>query len=116
MIEGGCFCGAVRYAIEPAEYLSVNCHCSMCRRIHAAPFVTWLVVPADNFRYLTQAPKAFRSSPNGVRYHCVVCGGQIACINDAHPDIIDVAVGSLDRPGAFPPTRDVFCDGRLSWT
>lgn len=115
VIEGGCFCRAIRYAIEPGEYLSVNCHCSMCRRVHAAPFVTWLVVPAEKFRYLTQAPRVFRSSSHGARYHCPECGTQVVCINDTHPEIVDVAVGSLDRPEQFPPTRDVFGDTRLSW-
>ena len=52
MIEGGCFCGKIRYTIDPGEYPIVNCHCSMCRKISGAPFVTWIVVPRESLKYL----------------------------------------------------------------
>jgi hypothetical protein len=115
MIEGGCFCKKVRYAIDDGTYLSVNCHCTMCRHIHAAPYVTWLVVPADRFQYLTAAPAQFDSSAKGSRYYCSACGTQVACVNADHPEIIDVAAGSLDSPEAFEPTYDAFADTRLAW-
>ena len=91
---GGCFCGDVRYEIDAGEYVCANCHCSMCRGVHAAPFVTWLVVPAAHFRYLAAQPSSFRSSAVGTRFFCPRCGTQLACVIDAHPDIVDVAVGA----------------------
>ncbi len=115
MIEGGCFCRKVRYAIDDGAYLSVNCHCTMCRRVHAAPYVTWLVVPAERFRYLTAAPTRLASSADGTRYFCAACGTHVACVNASHAEIIDVTVGSLDTPERFAPTRDVFGDTRLAW-
>ena len=115
MIEGGCFCGAVRYAIEDGEYLSANCHCSMCRRIHAAPFVAWLVVPSAHFRYTQGTPQAYRSSDRGTRWFCARCGSQLTCVVDAHPDIVDVAVGALDAPEAQAPKVDAHGDTRLPW-
>jgi hypothetical protein len=115
VIEGGCFCGAVRYAIDDGDYLSANCHCSMCRRIHAAPFVTWLVVPGVRFRYTQGTPQAYRSSDRGTRWFCARCGSQLTCIVDAHPDIVDVAVGALDAPEAQAPKVDAHGDTRLPW-
>ncbi len=115
MIEGGCFCGAVRYAIDDGSYLAANCHCSMCRRVHAAPFVSWLVVPAARFRYTTGEPQAFRSSERGTRWFCPRCGSQLTCVIDAHPDIVDVAVGALDAPERHAPTIDAHADTRLGW-
>ena len=44
-INGGCFCGAINYEIQDGDYLVANCHCTMCRSISGAPFVTWLIVP-----------------------------------------------------------------------
>lgn len=32
MIEGGCFCGAVRYKIDGALDRAGACHCSLCRK------------------------------------------------------------------------------------
>jgi hypothetical protein len=116
MLEGGCFCGAIRYRIAEGDYPSVNCHCSMCRRIHAAPFVTWLVVPAANFAYTSdRLPAEFQSSESGTRFRCPDCGTQLACVNSAHPEVVDVAVGSLDAPERHRPRLDVFDDTRLSW-
>lgn len=115
MIEGGCFCGSVRYCIEDGEYLSVNCHCTMCRRIHSAPYVTWLVVPVERFRYATAAPEVLRSSEKGTRYFCRTCGSHVACVVAAHPEFIDIPVGSLDRPEVAPPTMEVHGDTRLGW-
>jgi hypothetical protein len=114
-IDGGCFCGAVRFAIEPGEYVTANCHCTMCRRVHAAPYVTWLVVPVERFRYSSGAPTELKSSDDGTRYFCNRCGTHVACVNASHPDVIDVTLGSLDAPDAFAPTLDVFADTRLPW-
>ena len=115
MIEGGCFCGAIRYQIDDGEYLAANCHCSMCRKTSAAPFVTWLVVPVAAFRYTTGEPKELHSSKTGKRYFCAECGSPLVCINSEHPENVDVTTGSLDAPGEFPPTLAVFEDTKLDW-
>lgn len=115
MIEGGCFCKKIRYAIDDGAYSSVNCHCTMCRHIHAAPYVTWLVVPVERFRYLTAAPSQLDSSAKGTRYFCSACGTHVTCVNASHPEIVDVSIGSLDTPEAFAPTSSFFADTRLPW-
>ncbi len=115
MIEGGCFCKRVRYSIDDATYPCANCHCTMCRRLHAAPYVTWLVVPVEHFRYTGDSPASFVSSSEGTRYFCAHCGTQVACVNKSHPEVIDITVGSLDEPEAVEPTFDVFTDTRLGW-
>jgi hypothetical protein len=87
----------------------------MCRRIHAAPYVSWLVVPAAQFRYVTGEPTELRSSADGTRYFCDICGTHVVCVNASHPDIVDVAIGSLDQPEAFEPSMEFFTDTRLHW-
>jgi len=114
-IDGGCFCGALRFAIESGDYVTANCHCTMCRRVHAAPYVTWLVVPVARFRYTQGAPAELASSADGTRYFCSRCGTHVACVNASHPDVIDVTLGSLDAPAAFAPTIDAYADTRLPW-
>jgi len=32
MIQGGCFCGALRYAVEGSLANARSCHCSQCRK------------------------------------------------------------------------------------
>jgi hypothetical protein len=115
MMRGGCFCGAIRYEFDSGDYPAANCHCTMCRRIHAAPFVSWLVVPTPQFRYTAGRPAMLRSSDRGTRYFCSSCGTHVVCINDAHPDVTDVAVGSLDAPESVSVGFDVHTDTRLPW-
>lgn len=115
MIEGGCFCKKIRYEVDSGEYPAGNCHCTMCRHIHAAPFVSWLVVPAEHFRYVAGSVSVLRSSSKGTRYFCSNCGTHVACINDAHPEIVDVAIGSLDAPEAVTPKLEFHTDSRLAW-
>ena len=57
IVEGGCFCGSVRYSFKFDKYPSANCYCSICRRISGAPFVSWLAIPLDIFKYLNNKPK-----------------------------------------------------------
>ena len=115
MITGGCFCGAVRYEISQGAYTAANCHCTMCRRIHAAPFVSWLVVPLPDFSYTRGQPDRLQSSESSERYFCNACGTHIACVNEAHPEIVDVTIGSLEDPAPFEPTLEVYEDTRLPW-
>ena len=114
-IQGGCFCGAVRFEIDAGDYIAANCHCSMCRKINGAPFVTWLVAPTRAFRYVLGEPALLQSSEKGSRYFCAACGTPMLCINSDHPDQVDVTTGSLDQPENFPPSVAVHEDTKLPW-
>ena len=114
-IEGGCFCGSIRYAFEQNDYPSGNCHCSMCRRTSAAPFVPWLVVPLKNFEYTKGTPKRLASSSHGTRYFCEHCGTPVACILEKDPENIDITICSLDQPESFSPKADIYTDTKLPW-
>jgi hypothetical protein len=74
-----------------------------------------MVVPLEKFSYTAEEPVALQSSKHGTRYFCGSCGCHVACINTEHPDIIDIPVGSLDKPEAYPPTSEIFADTKLSW-
>ena len=115
MITGGCFCGEIRYGIDDGNYTVANCHCGMCRRTSAAAYVTWIVVPVDNFRISDGSFTELKSSDAGTRYFCNQCGTPIACVNTDHPQIIDVTHGSLDDPFVMQPTIEIHTDSRLPW-
>ena len=115
-VEGGCFCGAIRYQLSGDSYPSGNCHCTMCRRTSAAPFVTWLVAPKAEFRYLKGEPGVLNSSVHGTRYFCEQCGTPLTCELNEHPNHIDVTVCSLDAPEQFPPKGDWHRDTRLGFS
>ena len=63
--EGGCACGAVRYAIEGEPSASGTCHCRSCRKAASAPSLPFLTMPASAFAVLRGSPAADPSSPPG---------------------------------------------------
>lgn len=115
MIEGGCFCNKTRYTIEDGDYPIVNCHCTICRKTSAAPFVTWAVVPKTALTLSGRVPGLLQSSEQGERQFCTECGTPLTFCEKGRPEYIDVTVGSFDAPEAFRPTRAVFEDTKLPW-
>lgn len=118
MIEGGCFCRNIRFVINETpedKFLVANCHCSMCRRTSAAPFVTWLVIPKTTFRYTSGSPKILQSSEKGKRHFCPDCGTPLLFMTTERPHKVDITTGSLDEPDRFVPTVNIHEESRLSW-
>ena len=113
--QGGCFCGRHRYTFDDGDYVTANCHCSMCRRISGAPYVSWVVVPKSRFRFEGPEPKRLRSSEGGTRLFCSNCGTPLACELDKQPEDIDITIGTLDEPERWPPRYEVHDDTKLAW-
>ena len=116
MVEGGCFCGKVRYSFDEGDYLVVNCHCTMCRRTSAAPFVTWVIMPRENFQFTAGTPAVLESSEKGRRLFCKDCGTPMVFESKERSHQVDVTVCSLDMPKAFPPSEDAYTETRLDWS
>lgn len=114
-MQGGCFCGKIRYEITDGEYRVVNCHCTMCRKTSAASFVSWILVPRKAFRYLTGEPKQLQSSAKASRDFCADCGTPLSFSTDEHADKIDITSCSLDDPELAIPSVDVHEESRLAW-
>ena len=100
---GGCQCGAVRFAVY-AEPIKIGiCHCRMCQKAVAGPFVVLAEVAWGDFAWTRGAPSTFRSSSRAVRDFCAACGTPLAY---RHPDgpIIELLTGAFDSPQRVPPT------------
>jgi len=50
MIEGGCFCGAVRYQIEGALGRASACHCSRCRKAFSSASSAYAEIALSPFK------------------------------------------------------------------
>jgi hypothetical protein len=85
----------------------------MCRRTSGAPYVSWLVILIKAFSYTSGNPRQLQSSVGGSRFFCGECSTHAACTNKTHPEILDVTLGSMDRPEAFTPTFTLFEDTKL---
>ena len=117
-VNGSCFCGAVRFSIEPPTLFCVHCHCSMCRRSHGAGFVTWFTLP--NERFVLEAGEAelvrFQSSDHGTRSFCSRCGSNLFCDSTHRPDDIDIVLGNMETPIDRAPQAHIYFEDRAEWS
>ncbi len=76
MAKGRCLCGALAYELEEPSSAMVHCHCSMCRKHHGTGFASFISGPIAGFRWISGEDQVerYRSSPNGARSFCRVCG------------------------------------------
>lgn len=114
VLRGGCFCGAIRYRIEGAPRVVSDCHCSMCRRVSGAAFVTWLTVLRERVT-LRGEPVWFASSETGSRGFCETCGTHVVARSAHYERYFDIPAGTLDEPDRVHPSRHVFAADRVGW-
>lgn len=115
MLKGGCFCGAVRFEAGGEPSNETSCHCSICRRVSAAPSVAWVTVPSAEYRIVSGAPARFPSSDHGTRTFCPSCGTPLTFSSRHTPDEVDVTICSLDHPDDVAPKDSTFVSSKLSW-
>ena len=115
ILQGGCFCGAVRYRIEGAPIRATHCHCTMCRRTSGAPFVTWAVVESSNFAFTRGEPAHLVSSAKAARKFCPSCGTPLLWQPSSDASILAVTACSLDEPLAVTPQDHIWTQSQLSW-
>jgi hypothetical protein len=112
--KGGCFCGEVRYSIEGSPLRVMHCHCTICRRISAAPMVTWISFPVTAFRWTKGEPGELRSTPNALRHFCRKCGTHMVFTIDGAREF-DLTLATLDEADKFEPQYNIFNDTRMRW-
>src|SRR5687768_11923184 len=112
--EGGCACGAVRYRARGVPQDETLCHCTDCRRASGAPLVGWATFATHEVSW-SGTPKQRRSSERATRSFCAECGTALTYQLVAHPELIDVTLGSLDDPNAIPPKDHTFTRSELRW-
>jgi hypothetical protein len=79
MITGSCLCGEVTWRAEGPFSEPEHCHCSICRKVHGAPFASFVSCAADRFAWTggEGAIRRYQSSPDLVRPFCGTCGSAL---------------------------------------
>lgn len=103
-IEGGCYCGNIRYTIDGDFVFRGECCCRECQYISGGNPNLVVGVPKAAFTYTRGTPKQFRRQDldNPVtREFCPDCGTHLLTRAPALPDILIVKVGTLDDPSLY---------------
>jgi hypothetical protein len=113
-VEGGCYCGAVRYKVVGDPLFRGQCHCRECQYISGGAPNMAMGFPKDGFSYTKGQAKAFQRKDleNGViREFCPECGTHLVSKPAAMPLAL-IKVGTLDDPSVFemPQMAIYLCD------
>ena len=94
-----------------------HCHCSICRRIHGAGFVTWFAVPRAQLRITAGESDLvrFQSSDHGTRSFCGSCGSTLFFESTLHAERIDIVLANVDGPIDREPQLHAYFDCRAEW-
>ena len=103
-IEGGCYCGAVRYKVQGDPLFKGQCHCRECQYISGGAPNMVMGMPEAGFSYTKGSPKAFlRSDLESpvTREFCSECGTHLVSKAPSLPGVALLKVGTFDDPSVF---------------
>jgi hypothetical protein len=103
-IEGGCYCGALRYRMEGDPLFKGQCHCRECQYISGGHPNAVMGVPAAGFQYTKGSPREFTRSDLErpvAREFCGQCGTHILAKPPGMPGALMLKVGTLDDPSVY---------------
>jgi hypothetical protein len=103
-IEGGCYCGAVRYRAEGEPMFKGQCHCRECQYISGGHPNAVMAMPESGFSYTKGAPKGFRRSDLDTpvtREFCASCGTHLLAKSPSVPGALLLKVGTFDDPSVY---------------
>lgn len=119
-LEGGCACGAVRYALTAPPLIVHACHCLDCQRITGGAFVinVWIesrFVEGDRSKLKSYTVKAGSGKKHEV-FFCPTCGTYLWSRYGIVPtDCLFVRAGTLDSPSAVKPDVHIFTRSKVPW-
>jgi hypothetical protein len=102
-LEGGCYCGTMRFVAEGDPLGTGQCHCRECQYFTAGAPHMFMMMPTEGFRYTSGEPKTFTRSDleNAVtREFCPECGTQLVTRRPGVPAVI-LKAGTFDDPKLF---------------
>lgn len=118
LIEGGCFCGAIRYQVTAPFAGTAACHCRKCQYGSGGGPNYVALVPREAFKIIAGSPVAHLSKADSgaevARAFCGTCGTPIYSDSPNLP-YRAVRVGSLDDPTNMRPAAHVWMAAAPPW-
>ncbi len=110
-IEGGCYCGNLRYKADGDAIFAGQCHCRECQYITGGNPNVIMALPKDGFEFTKGEPKSFTRTDieNAVtRLFCENCGTAIGTQTASMANAVILKVGTMDDPSVFTPQMAIY--------
>ena len=116
--EGGCLCGAVRYAAQAEPIYSGVCHCTNCQKHTGSAFSCVVAVPKPTL-VITGETREFRhkgdSGKDLITTFCPVCATRMISEATVMAGVVMIEVGTLDDRRFFDGKFHIYCDSAQPW-
>ena len=115
--RGQCLCGAIQFEATPPSKFCAHCHCSLCRRAHGAPFVTWIGFLEAQFRIVAgqEHLRRYDSSKDAWRSFCGRCGSMMLFQSSRWAGEVHVARALIPGPVDKQPQAHCFYSDKADW-
>ena len=110
-IEGGCYCGEVRYTFEGETGPAMQCHCRECQYITDGNPNVFVMIPEAELNFTGGELSSFQRTDidNAVtRHFCPSCGTAVGTTTPGAPGVFVMKVGTMDNADFFQPDMAIF--------
>jgi hypothetical protein len=118
-VEGGCQCGAVRYALSEGPLAVYNCHCKDCQRFSGGTNTMSMVVRKETVSLLQGQPrgseKVAASGRIAIMMRCPDCGTLLWNEPLSAADLRILKPGTLDDMSWAVPVGNIWTASRAPW-
>ena len=109
--SGGCLCGAVRFDVNVPEKQFAICHCSMCRKWSAGPFMSVHCPGVGAHISQDTGLSWYRGSEWAERGFCSKCGTTLFWrLTETPDDMLIVSVEAFDNAEHFRLAEHIYVD------
>ena len=115
---GSCLCGGVSYRFSGPEYVFQYCHCSRCRKFTGSAHASNILIPPDQFEWLSGEDLIGRFEHPDARHFatcfCTRCGSSLPWLSQSGGAVI-VPAGTLDEDPQIRPSQNIYWKDRAPW-
>ncbi len=116
-LEGGCFCGQIRYRVTGEPVMQLLCFCDDCLSTAGTDGYAGYMVKSEEFELLQGDPRTFeKTSKEGrpvIKHFCGNCGSNLWGVTSF--GLTSITAGTLDDPNNFHPAKKVFTKNAPHW-
>lgn len=118
MYEGGCLCGAIRYAFRGPLIGVSQCCCRDCQKATGTGHTTIVAIRKSQLS-VSGEPRTFtvdgESGNDVTRHFCGTCASRLYTGGGLLPDVVMVQSGTLDDPNQVSPQNVIYMKDAVSW-
>jgi len=117
-VDGGCFCGQVKFEAEVDPAQVRLCHCTDCQIASGTAYRVNVPVPKDKMKLTGTLKTHLKTAESGskrLQMFCPECGTSIYSCADQDPQSYTVRVGTIRQRAQLAPKMQQWCRSELPW-